>query len=82
MTQDPFDLIGETYYWNFYLPKSENGPIVSIVLKNKTTGETFKRPVWRSKEEGKYPYLGKAEAPQAAQQAAPRFSEDDENIPF
>lgn len=75
---DPFEELSKDFYFNFYEGKSERAPILTIALKNKTTGEVFKRPVWRSKEQGKFPYLGKAETPQDTS----RPSTDDQNIPF
>lgn len=74
---DPFDTLEETYWINFYEGKSERGPILNMELKHKQTGEKFKRPIWRSKDPLKHPYLGKAEAHQVK-----TAQHDDSEVPF
>lgn len=49
-------------YLNFWETKSDNpkAPFITLVLKDKTTGEQIKHPVWRDDQSRLY--IGKPEA--------------------
>lgn len=87
------EIMDENNLWlNFWEVKSDNpkAPVINIVLKDKTTGEAVKYPVWRDDKDKLY--AGKGEAiesqtkPKADYKTTPAVSGADsmpnDDIPF